>query len=129
MRNTFHADSSIVLQAAVLHLLAGSVFSEIIPTFARNAPEIIVSLALFDGALVVIKNEGLVTLRAGVVGLLHFASQEIVVLAFVKDKGVFNVALFAGIVAVVFFAVFDSGRACSLSFDETIRTVRACAIR
>jgi hypothetical protein len=85
MSNTFHANSSIVLQAAILHLLTGSVFSQIVPTFAGNAPEIIVSFALFDSTLVVIKHKGLMTLRACVVRLLHFASKEIVVLAFVKD--------------------------------------------
>lgn len=67
MGQAFRAHSAVVLQAALLHLQAGSCLAEIVATLARNTTIIVIGLALLDNALVVLQHEGLVTLRTGVI--------------------------------------------------------------
>ena len=67
MRQTFRAHSSVVLQAAFLHLQAGSGLAEVIATLARDTAVVVIGLALLDNTLVVLEHKGLVTLRTGVV--------------------------------------------------------------
>lgn len=74
VRKALHTHSSIIPEAALLHLLTGTIFCQVIPTLTGNASEVIVTFALLDGALVVLELEGLVTLRTGVVRLLHLAA-------------------------------------------------------
>lgn len=108
MRETLHTHSSVVLETALLHLLAGTFFCQVVPALAGNTSEVIVTLALLDGALVVVEKEGLVALRTGVVSLLHLAAQQVVVFALPEDEGVFSNTLLAGIVGVVAVTVLHS---------------------
>ena len=64
---TFRAHSAVVLQAAILHLQAGSHLAEVVATLARDTAVIVVGLALLDNALIVLYDKRLVTLRTGVI--------------------------------------------------------------
>jgi hypothetical protein len=88
VRQAVDADSAVVLEAALLHLLAVALLSEVVAALAGDAAEVVVALALLDGAAVAVEQVGLVALRAGVVRLLHLAPQQVIVLALVEDQRV-----------------------------------------
>lgn len=128
MGEAFNADSSVVLETALLDLLAAASLSEVVSAFARDASEIIVAFALLDGALVVFKSEGTVAFRACMVCLFYFASEQIVVLAFIEDEWVLRNALLASVIWVIGLTVLHSDDAGTCRFDIAIGTVGACAI-
>lgn len=111
MREALHAYSAVVLEAALHHLLAGAGLGEVVTALTGNAAEVVVALALLDGALVILEEEGLEALGASVIRLFCPASEQVVVLALAEDEGVLLNALFAGVVGVVGFAVLHSQQA------------------
>ncbi len=128
MGEALDADPAIVLQAAGLQPLAAAILGQVVAALAGRAAIIVVALALLDDALVVLEGEGLVALGAGVVGLLHLAPQQVVVLAFVEDEGVLRHAAPAGVVGVVDFTELYSGEAGAGGFDEAVSAVAAGAV-
>ena len=122
---TLHACASIGFQAAVLHGLAAVSVRDVETTLTSETSVVVVRLAAGDGALVVLEQEGLKALLAGMVGFLHLAAQQVVVLALSEDEGVFNVAFDAVAFTSVVHAELGTFGAGSIHFPEAVCAVEA----
>jgi hypothetical protein len=67
MGHAFVADTPVIFETAVLVLPAGSIFSDIVATFAGVAAEIVVPLTIFNNAAVGVQFEGSVALGTSMI--------------------------------------------------------------
>lgn len=111
VREALHTDSTVMFETTLLHLLAGTIFCQVVPAFAGNTSKVIVTLALLDCALIVLEEEGLMAFGTGVVSLFHLAAEKIVMLALPEDERVLGNTLLAGVIRVVTITVLHSQQA------------------
>ena len=102
MRQALDTSSSVCLDAAIEHLLATVGVGDEEAALTGVAAVVVVGLAGWNDALVVIELEGFEALETGVVCLLDFAAQKDVVSALTENQGVFVVAFLALSFSVVF---------------------------
>ena len=123
MRKTFGTHFSRVFKAPILHLLASSVTSNVVPTFTSVATIIIVWFTVGNGTVEVFQVEWLVAFSTSVIRFLIFATEKNIMSALTKDQRVFTLALDTVVFRVIFWAELDTFQADSIYSPKSVGTV------